>query len=127
MNGFSESGILSAWVLLLFGWGGLTADDVWIYNIFCIQNNLCEFTLLEHKFKKGILYTKKEILTFVLKFSGIKYKCGSKIFIQPKIQIINSDKGPLFLEFNSKMKLSDQLINLRKILKIGGFIVWIAS
>ena len=29
-------------------------------------------------------------------------------------------QGPLFLESNSKMKLGDQLINLRTILTIGG-------
>ena len=32
-------------------------------------------------------------------------------------------QGPLFLEFDSKMILGDQLINLRTILKIKGFIV----
>ena len=32
-------------------------------------------------------------------------------------------QGPLFLEFNFKMKLGDQLILLQKILKVGGFII----
>ena len=38
-------------------------------------------------------------------------------------QIVSFYQGPLLLEFSSRMKLGEQLINFRLILKIGGFII----
>ena len=123
VNGFSESGILSAWVLLLFGWGGLTADDVWINYISWLQNNLCKFPPVEHKFKRVL--TKLVLNVCFKNFWYKKIYVGQKYLLwisstTPQIQNIISDQVPLFLEFNSKMKLEDQLIYLKTILKIGG-------